>query len=73
MPRHLQVFTHGLVPQYLSELCRLVATVPGRQHLCSARCGQLDVSRFRRTTYVGRSISFVPMHKRNGTSYVQYV
>jgi len=42
-----------MAPQYLSQLCRPVTVVPGRQHVRSSRRGQLDV--YRLTTYGGRS------------------
>ena len=46
---------HGMAPQYLTELCVPTASVSGRQHLRSARRGQLEMHRFRLSSLGGRS------------------
>ena len=49
---------NGLAPQYLSELCRPVASVLGRCHLRSAARGQLVVPSYKLSTYGKRAFSY---------------
>jgi len=44
-------------PRYLANYCVAVSEVSGRQHLRSARCHQLSVSRVRRSTLGTRAFS----------------
>jgi hypothetical protein len=48
---------HNLAPNYLSSMCQLVSTIPGRQHLRSAAHGDLDVPRARTARYGPRSFA----------------
>jgi len=49
---------HGMGPPYLSEMCLLITSLPGRRHLRSAVHGQLAVPRYRLTTAGRRAFSF---------------
>ena len=48
---------HGQAPNYLSELCTLVAQVAERQHLHSTSCHLLVVPRFQLDTYGRRTFA----------------
>ena len=43
---------------YLSTLCQLVSSVPGRRHLRSAGRGELDYPRVNLATYGGRAFAY---------------
>jgi len=47
-----------MAPGYLSTLCQLVSSVPGRRHLRSAGRGELDYPRVNQATYGGRAFAY---------------